>query len=121
MENLIQLQYTHSRFCTSGKLEIIQENRRNLGLVSCIILQCNMCEKEYKCTTFDAKKYLSHINTACVWRSTASRSTYTQMRDVFSSMDVPFLSYGIFSKIEKDVSRSWKKYLWKSMEDAKRK
>ncbi|VEN45362.1 unnamed protein product [Callosobruchus maculatus] len=44
----IDLQVQHSKTCTVGKLKIKEENRLNLGLVSCITFKCNYCDVEIK-------------------------------------------------------------------------
>lgn len=46
-DTLNDLQYNHSRICTSGKLILHSENRIGLGLNSHLTFICTMCEKTY--------------------------------------------------------------------------
>lgn len=97
--------YRHARQCSYGRIHIVDEIRH--GLVSEIILKCSACDKTLKLSTEDSNHHVSLINTEYVWRTLTSGSTFHQTKEIFSTLNIPTMSYTMFSNIQNDLSKEW--------------
>lgn len=96
------LQSDHNKKCTGGRLEHFHENRN--GLVSTFTYKCNMCDKEFSFSTEDPHgKKKSVINTAAVWGTLSTGSTYAHLSEFLSVLDIPRLPSRIYFKIQRDL------------------
>ncbi|KAJ8914124.1 hypothetical protein NQ315_016200, partial [Exocentrus adspersus] len=120
-ERAIDLQYEHSLKCTLGKLILQKEQRRGRGLVSCIVLKCNMCEKTYFVDTEDPKRNESVINVGAVWGTIATGSCYEHLIELLSCMNIPSLMKNMFYDLEEKLGKEWEAALLTSMEAAAKK
>lgn len=98
----LELQYKHSKFCTLGRICTKKEIRKS-GLVSTIIFNCTVCDKEYRCDTENPERPVSLINTGAVWGTLASGSSHTHMSELLSCMDIPTMSEALFYKLENEL------------------
>ncbi|KAF2891176.1 hypothetical protein ILUMI_14997, partial [Ignelater luminosus] len=55
---------------------------------------------------------------AVVWATLATGSTYTHGAELFSVLDVPFLSSNMFYNIQRELGEVWKDSLWNVIEGA---
>ncbi|KAK9685426.1 hypothetical protein QE152_g38052 [Popillia japonica] len=119
LQEVMQLQYTHSVKCTFGKIEVSGEkNSYGLGLVREIELKCRACSKLFKVRTEDPKHEKSYINTAFVWGTLSSGGTFHQTKEVLQHLNISPMNYRQFSDIEENLQSLWKDTLWESMEKA---
>lgn len=96
IKSLINLQHHPGKKCTSGML--IPFNEEQDGLLFAIIFECNLCEKEVRKYTEDPNKKI--MNTACVWGTLATGSTFSHTEELFSVMNIPMMSYRKFNEIQ---------------------
>ncbi|VEN51461.1 unnamed protein product, partial [Callosobruchus maculatus] len=113
----IDLQVQHSKTCTVGKLKIKEENRLNLGLVSCITFKCNYCDVEIKKYT-ENPNVKSPINYGAVWGTLSTGSTISHLKEQLAMMKIPPMPYSMFQKSENDLALVWKEELWSLMQKA---
>lgn len=99
----IKLQYEHSQKCTSGRLYVDKEIRKNLGLVSRIVFKCTMCSSISEYFTEDPKRKKSTINYGAVWGTMATGSTYGHLEELLSCIDIPPMPDKYFYNIENDL------------------
>lgn len=114
----LNLQSNHRSNCTFGELRLIEESRKNLGLISELTFKCDVCGFETKKKTEDPNRPKSNLNYAAVWGTLATGSTYTQLKEQHSCMDIPNMPYKMFHEIEVQLGDIWKDSLWLSMEEA---
>lgn len=100
----VNLQYEHSKICTSGRLVVKEEIRWGTGLVSKIIFKCTMCPKEYTYFTEDPNKQVSKINYGAVWGTLSTGSTFSHLKEMLSVMDVPPMTLYTFKQIENELA-----------------
>ncbi|CAG5002228.1 unnamed protein product [Parnassius apollo] len=77
--------------CGINNLELIGDKR--LGLISKLKLKCNMCNVEF--TTHTSKPSPSdnlNVNTAVVTSAVITGVGYTQLQEIFTSINVPFMT-----------------------------
>lgn len=103
--------------CISGKLTIVKENRRGLGLASVLTMKCCICDATFLCGTQKSEN-VSSLNTAAVWGTFTSGSSYNQTRDYLSTLDIPAMNYDMFTQVERKLSTCWKEQLWELIEKA---
>lgn len=105
LEWAINLQYNHSKTCTLGKLSIKEEIRRGKGLASTIIFECNSCTATYQFDTEDPKREKSLITVGAVWGTLASGSSFQNLNELLSCMDVPMMPSQLFYEIEHELGK----------------
>ncbi|KAF2897311.1 hypothetical protein ILUMI_08863 [Ignelater luminosus] len=107
LKKALSLQSLHNIKCTSGKLEYSSEKRS--GLVSVYTLKCNICDREEHLATekpqTSEEKSNNHstINTAAVWCTLSTGSSYTHLTESLSVMNVPPLGGTVFFKIQREL------------------
>lgn len=89
-------QATHSQLCV-GVLCPYQENFR--AMVSKIFLKCNVCGEIVKGSSEQPRSKL-RLRRSTVWGIMCSGSTYTQTHELFSFLNMPFMSRNAFLKDE---------------------
>lgn len=99
----MNLQYNHSKICTLGQIYIKSEVRQNHGLVSKIVFGCTMCQKVYTFETENPDRHVSLINTGAVWGIMSTGSTYGQLTELLSCMDIPTMPANMFYRMEKEM------------------
>lgn len=107
----IQLQYVHSKQCTSGMLCVSREIRRGLDLVSHIVFKCTMCDTEIVQSTENPNLQKSVINTGAVWGTLATGSTYGHLEEQLTCMDIPCFNKYHFYKIEGELQKASIQYV----------
>ncbi|XP_072375407.1 uncharacterized protein [Diabrotica undecimpunctata] len=98
-----------------GNLQIIDEKHK--GLVSTVILLCNMCGYKTEKSTENPCEQ-STINYGAVWGTLSTGGTYAQLTGLLGALDIPSMSYRLFHNIEIELGDKWIEGLWKSMEEA---
>lgn len=99
----MKLQYEHSKICTLGRLSIMEEIRKSMGLVSTIVFHCSMCPRRYTFNTENPERPVSLINTGAVWGTLATGSTYSHLSELLACMDIPPMPDRQFSNIESSI------------------
>ncbi|XP_031331888.1 uncharacterized protein LOC116162414 [Photinus pyralis] len=123
-QQIINAQYEHMKICTFGKLHLYNEYNRGMGLVSCIILKCASCDREFKIFTENPNKQSSSLidqstmNIGSVWGTIASGGSYSHMCEYLSALDIPVMHGSLFYQLEDQLGEIWKESLWKSMKAA---
>ncbi|XP_072390322.1 uncharacterized protein [Diabrotica undecimpunctata] len=111
----LNLQFAHSKVCTMGNLQIIDEKHK--GLVSTVILLCNMCGYKTEKSTENPCEQ-STINYGAVWDTLSTGGTDVQLTGLLGALDIPSISYRLFHNIEIELGDKWIEGLWKSIEEA---
>jgi hypothetical protein len=93
---------SHRDVCTFGKMEFIREEKN--GLVSTLMHRCHQCKKELKITTQPQEK-VECFNEAAVWGSLSIGVGHSQMEEVFSMLDLGFMSDRKYRRHEKVIER----------------
>lgn len=101
LKTTLTVQTRHNQICTGGRLLFTKEVKQ--GLKSTFILRCNACEKLVSLFSEDPNKK-SIANKAAVWGTLATGSTYTHSAELFSVLDIPFLSPNTFYGIQTELS-----------------
>ncbi|KAF2888978.1 hypothetical protein ILUMI_17195 [Ignelater luminosus] len=117
LKTTLTVQTRHNRICTGGRLLFTKEIKRGLKIT--FILKCNTREKEISLFSEDPNKK-PVVNKAVVWATLATGSTYTHSAELFSVLDVPFLSSNIFYDIQRELGGVWKDSLWNMMRQEKK-
>lgn len=102
LNKTIDLQYDHSKKCTTGKLLIKKEIGRGKGLVSIIEFECDMCKTTLSLHTENPEK-VSVINTGAVWGALATGSSYEYLSELLACMDVPQMNKRTFYQLEEEL------------------
>ncbi|KAI4463178.1 exonuclease phage-type/recb c-terminal domain-containing protein [Holotrichia oblita] len=95
-------------------------NRRGLGLVSEITIQCGICDKLFTLHTEDPAKKKSQINIGFTWGTINAGSTYTQATEILTALDIPSMPVKMFRNIENNLDSVWQETLLQSMNEAGR-
>lgn len=102
LKNSMFLQSNHNQKCTGGTLQYVHEKRS--GLVSTFTYKCNMCNKEFSFATEDPqKKTKSVVNTAAVWGTLSTGSTYAHLSEFLSVLDIPRLTRNMFYELQRNL------------------
>lgn len=92
----------HRDVCTFGKMAFIREER--CGLVSTLVHKCNQCNKELRITTQPREK-IEAFNEAAVWGSLSIGVGHSQVEELFSMLDLGFMSDRKYRRHEKVIER----------------
>lgn len=102
LKNSMFLQSNHNKKCTGGRLEYLKENRN--GLVSTFTYKCDMCNNEFSFATEDPHKNTkSVVNTAAVWGTLSTGSTYAHLSEFLSVLDIPRLTSYMYYQIQRKL------------------
>lgn len=105
-------QIEHMGFgCTFKELELVSEQR--IGIVSCFNFKCKMCRKIEKIWTED-----EDLDTVAVSGALSVGIGYSQTEELFSSLDIPFMSNQLYQKCNKKLSANINTNLWDTMQQA---
>lgn len=103
INQILLIERTHTKRCTLGKLEIREEIRKCTGLVSKIVLSCNICSQIYSFVTENPNKNASEINLGSVWGTVATGSTYNHTCELLSCMNIPNMPQKQFQEYENNL------------------
>ncbi|KAK5639970.1 hypothetical protein RI129_010781 [Pyrocoelia pectoralis] len=93
-----------------GKMNFFKEQRN--GFRSQFIFKCDICERRI-CVTSHVPE--DDINFAFVWGITSIGAGYSQGEELFSVLNVPFMTKRKYKKVESLVSADWEKRLVREM------
>ncbi|XP_039297221.1 mucin-5AC-like isoform X2 [Nilaparvata lugens] len=89
--------------CTFSNMILLKEIRH--GLISKLILKCNMCNLECSLNTDTSNDTLMDVNRASVAGAMAIGIGHSQLEEFFSAIEVPSMSYTTYSKHHDQVSK----------------
>ncbi|KAF2903606.1 hypothetical protein ILUMI_02577 [Ignelater luminosus] len=95
---MLKIQSKHNAKCTRGSLELTSERRNGE----------------------DSLKQKPVMNSAAVWETLSTGSTYAHLSEVLSVMDIPAVSKNEFFSIQRNLGTHFNESLWKAMESAGR-
>jgi len=102
--------------CTLSNVRF--KNEKLYGLKSKIKFKCNMCNLEFSVQTCNDKSETMDVNTASVAGAMAIGIGHSQVKELFSSLEIPTMSYNTYSKYHDKVSDGWEKAALQEMEAA---
>ncbi|KAF4526833.1 hypothetical protein B566_EDAN015786, partial [Ephemera danica] len=105
---LLKHERFHQSKCTGGKLEPLRELKRS-GLQSAFLFACDICHREW--TVESQPNNNPDFNTDAVWGSLSSGIGHTQLKDIFSTLNVRVMGPGLFSKLTTEIKQTWTKKL----------
>lgn len=98
----IPFQQDHSQSCKDGRILLKSEDRVGMGLDTCLIFGCTVCEKTFRKYSADPMKK-SGVNYGFVWGTLSTGSTFGHPEELLSVMDIPTMSQYNFQKIEREL------------------
>jgi hypothetical protein len=105
----------HSPFkCSFSDMLLVGERR--LGLRTCLNFVCKVCNAKENIWTEDSKNI--DINLAAVSGVMSSGGGYSQLDEIFSAMDIPFMAEKTYRKHHESVCEGWEISAVKEMEAA---
>lgn len=104
--------------CTISNVEIMSEHL--FGFRTNILLKCNMCNITFNLKSANPDDDKMDINTASVAGAMAIGIGFSQLQELFCTMEIPCMSYKTYDKYHDKVSDAWEETALHEMEIAAR-
>ena len=102
--------------CSIINMEILNEKIN--GLCSTFYLKCNFCNKIEVLTSDSEIGHEKNINSSVVLGAISTGIGYTQVNELASILNMPFVSPNTFNKYHEQVADFIRSSAWHSMEEA---